>query len=261
MTDPTRWSDDNDLAESLEQRLVRSAQSIQMPSVDKQQAWSRIAGALPSAVAEPTLGTATAGSTAGSWLAIGSSKALWVALALSGLALAGYPLVRQAYLRRSQATQSSSTARTTRGSATPTPDLSGAVSAPPSASSALVGDGVTAAGTPSRIDTHPAQAGASDATAGVSQALPASQLSEENRALLQARQALRSNDPAGALSLLEQSQKRFPRGALAEEREALAIEALARLGETTRAAARAQAFSRNYPRSPHAADIRRYLAH
>jgi hypothetical protein len=90
-------------------------------------------------------------------------------------------------------------------------------------------------------------------------AFRASQLREESLAVMAARQALRSHDASKALHLLEQAQQRFKKGALAEEREALTIEALAKSGQNARASARAQAFLLNYSRSPHAADVQRFI--
>jgi len=65
-----------------------------------------------------------------------------------------------------------------------------------------------------------------------------------------ARQRLLSGDPDGALSLLEQVRVRYPGGVLVQEREALAIEALARSGQRDAATARAREFQRAHPHSP-----------
>jgi hypothetical protein len=56
--------------------------------------------------------------------------------------------------------------------------------------------------------------------------------------------------------MLEEARFRFPSGVVPQEREALAVEALVRLGRHTAAAARAAAFERDYPNSPHAARVR-----
>jgi outer membrane protein assembly factor BamD (BamD/ComL family) len=74
------------------------------------------------------------------------------------------------------------------------------------------------------------------------------------------RQALRSSQALTALKLLDDAQRRFGNGVLGEEREALRIEALAHTGNRTQAASRAKAFLSAHPRSPHASDVRRYLA-
>jgi len=68
--------------------------------------------------------------------------------------------------------------------------------------------------------------------------------------LEQARRALASS-PATALSLTNQDAARFPRGALAQEREVIAIEALRRLGRGAEADRRAAAFAQAFPGSAH----------
>ena len=54
---------------------------------------------------------------------------------------------------------------------------------------------------------------------------------------------------ASALSALDEHTRRFPRGELAEEREALAVQALARAGRGAEARRRAERFEARYPRS------------
>jgi hypothetical protein len=88
---------------------------------------------------------------------------------------------------------------------------------------------------------------------------PESRLSDEAHAVLAARAALRSGNPAAALRELSDARALFPRGALVQEREALTIEALARAGQSGAASARAQAFLNRFPRSPHAEDVRRFI--
>jgi outer membrane protein assembly factor BamD (BamD/ComL family) len=88
---------------------------------------------------------------------------------------------------------------------------------------------------------------------------PESRLSDEAHAVLAARAALRSGNPAAALRELSDARALFPRGALVQEREALTIEALARTGQSGAASARAQAFLSRFPRSPHADDVRRFI--
>lgn len=74
---------------------------------------------------------------------------------------------------------------------------------------------------------------------------------ESETALLeQARAALQSR-PAAALELTRRHQARFPHGALAQEREVIAIEALERLGRKAAADARAAEFERHYRGSVH----------
>jgi hypothetical protein len=87
----------------------------------------------------------------------------------------------------------------------------------------------------------------------------ASRLREENRMLGEARDALRRGDAAGALARLEEVRARFPDGEMIQEREALAIDALYRTGQRAAASARAAAFLRAYPTSPHATRIQGFV--
>jgi len=72
----------------------------------------------------------------------------------------------------------------------------------------------------------------------------------EVQLLEQARTALGS-DPGRALALAQEHKRRFPKGALAQEREVIAIEALARLGDSDQARKRAKEFEDHYPNSAH----------
>jgi hypothetical protein len=65
-----------------------------------------------------------------------------------------------------------------------------------------------------------------------------------------ARSALATN-PRRALILTQEHAMRFTNGALVQEREVIAIEALSRLGQAEAARARAQDFARNFPGSAH----------
>ena len=67
-------------------------------------------------------------------------------------------------------------------------------------------------------------------------------------------------DMEGVLAEAQQHASRFPKGALAQEREVLAIEALVRLGRRSEAEARAENFQRRYPASTHWVRIQRLLS-
>ncbi len=82
---------------------------------------------------------------------------------------------------------------------------------------------------------------------------------EEYRLLRVARQAL-SADPASALRLTDEHARRFAHGMLVQEREAIAVAALARLGREREANARAQAFYTAYPSSPYRSRVEAALA-
>jgi hypothetical protein len=106
---------------------------------------------------------------------------------------------------------------------------------------------------PPAVEPEPASpAGASETETSTASA-PAAAPSE-GALLLRARRALAS-DPASALALTEEDATRFPAGALAPEREVLAIEALSGLGRASDARARFAAFRARYPQSPHLARL------
>ena len=72
----------------------------------------------------------------------------------------------------------------------------------------------------------------------------------ESALLAQAQAALSSN-PSRALALTREHKRRFPKGALVQEREVIAIEALNRIGDTESARKRAKSFEDSYPGSAH----------
>lgn len=74
-------------------------------------------------------------------------------------------------------------------------------------------------------------------------------LERERRLLEPARTALTRGMATQALTLLEQHAKEFPSGELAEEREALGVQALAVSGAMDAARARAKAFTARFPDS------------
>jgi hypothetical protein len=78
----------------------------------------------------------------------------------------------------------------------------------------------------------------------------------EVRLLDQAHTAMRAGDAERALGLLEDHRRRYPRGALGEERDAARIAALCALGRTTEARDATDRFLRAAPRSPQAGPLR-----
>ncbi len=78
---------------------------------------------------------------------------------------------------------------------------------------------------------------------------PLRDLSAERTMLDGARAALGRGDPAAAVVAAKAHEQRFPRGALAEEREALYVQALAQSGKLPEARARAARFKQTYPDS------------
>lgn len=78
---------------------------------------------------------------------------------------------------------------------------------------------------------------------------PDLELAAERALVDRARSALSAGQPSAAVDAVDAHATRFPKGRLAEEREALAVQALARSGNTTAAKRRADAFRKTYPNS------------
>jgi hypothetical protein len=215
-----------------------------MPPDEKQAVWQSILGNIPAGAPGPSNGPnnaaasslAKAAGVAGpaSLLALKGAKVVLVVAVLAGLGASGYHWFGKLRVSRNAVP------------ASPSAPVSASVILAP-----LVASQAAPEPPPPEVTaTSPAVLAAAPSRA--------SQLKEESLAVMAARQALRSNDAAKALSLLDQAKFRFKRGGLAEEREALTIEALAKLGEGARASALARAFLAQYPRSPHAADVQRF---
>lgn len=66
-----------------------------------------------------------------------------------------------------------------------------------------------------------------------------------------------STDPARALGMIEDGNRRFARGSFREERDAIAVGALARLGREPEARRAGEAFLATYPTSPLSPQVRR----
>ena len=86
----------------------------------------------------------------------------------------------------------------------------------------------------------------------------ASRLREE-AALVQRAERLLDADPAAALRLTDERRRRFPTGALDQEAEVVAIDALLRLGRRADATTRARTFEAAHAGSLHARRIKRLM--
>ncbi len=78
----------------------------------------------------------------------------------------------------------------------------------------------------------------------------------EVRLIGEAHTAMRGGDAARALVLLDEHARRYPKGALGEERDAARISALCALGRTSEARDATERFLRAAPLSPHAGPVR-----
>src|SRR5262249_14255889 len=84
--------------------------------------------------------------------------------------------------------------------------------------------------------------------------------SNEIELLDRADAALRSGNAADALAATQKHAERCATGTFVQERERIAIEALAKLGRTEPMFARARAFEERFPSSPHLRRIRSVVA-
>jgi hypothetical protein len=87
---------------------------------------------------------------------------------------------------------------------------------------------------------------------------PRDRLRQEVAELGEIRRTVES-DPAAALALAERGHREFRGGALYQEREALALQALSRLGRTAAVESRGTAFLEKFPQSSFAPEVRRML--
>lgn len=75
------------------------------------------------------------------------------------------------------------------------------------------------------------------------------ELADENALITRAQSALARGRASEAMAAVREHQRRFPGGRFGEEREALAVQALARMGQHEAASERADRFFARYPRS------------
>jgi len=89
---------------------------------------------------------------------------------------------------------------------------------------------------------------------------PVSTLAAERQLLDAARSTLARGEPQAGIISLEQHVKRFPKGTLTEEREALYIRILVAAGNDSAASARAANFQQRFPNSMFMPVVERSLA-
>jgi len=92
---------------------------------------------------------------------------------------------------------------------------------------------------------------ASDSTSAADAGVPTTPADRDELALLARAQAALRTDAGTALRLATEHAQTFPGGALAQEREVIAIDALLRLGQKAEGTARAKAFHQRFPASAH----------
>ncbi len=109
------------------------------------------------------------------------------------------------------------------------------------------------------LPTAPVASGATSAPPKVTRPAAATPSADEIALLARAHDAL-SGDPARSLALCKEHEGRFAGGHFAQEREAVAIEALVYLGRKAEARRRWDDFQRRYPSSSHRVHLQSLLA-
>ncbi|WP_438041617.1 tetratricopeptide repeat protein [Sorangium sp. So ce128] len=245
MGDPERLLSIKSAADPLERELLGSVRHVGPPEGAKERAWRGIAGQL----AAGTAVGATAGASAAAATKAGVGSLLPSALSVKAAAVlvGGGLVLGGGYWALSSPDEPPAPPRAAAPERAPA-EVPQTPVAPPEEPKALPEpplDGPTAE-EPTRRPSGP-------------KPTETDLLRAESALLTEARAKLRSGDVAGATALLERLRAQFPNGVLRQEREVLAIDVLAARGNAQEAKRRAQAFVKQYPKSPHSAKLRRFL--
>lgn len=254
MSDPRRLRDDADGLSADELRLLRAGVRPNVPRGAKRAVWLALGAQLSSAVASATASSGGALTVAS--LAKTASLGLLLGATSVGAVTVAHHLAAPDVPR---------TQPTSRVPVKAAPATSHAVAPAPEAHPEQAPGEYPAETAP----RGPRSLGATRGTeapvavappAGPSvAAFPTDAPDAESSRVAAARQLLRAGRGREALAALDAVAREFPNGALAQEREALAIEALRASGRLPEARARAGAFLARYPASPHASSVRRAL--
>ncbi len=274
MTDPLRWTDEGGDASEFERELLSEGQGMGLSVAQKQQAWAGILlntapGAAVAAGAGATPSVAPGATQAAGW-GLGS-KLVGIAALLGAVGGGTWIFLSNDPPRTNAPLQASNSSSVEAPVDVPVDGLVDGPSTPAVKPSQAQAEQVTLPiaqqQTAAETREPKEKAGAPPNEPASSEPKPlseeqkrASRLREESLAVLEIRRTLRGGNPSRALSLLEQARQDFSAGVLGQEREALTIEALVGTGARTQAAMRAQAFLKNYPQSPFAADVTKFAA-
>ena len=251
MSDPKRLLDELESADGDLPAMLRAGKS-ELPDGAQLGALAAklgiAAGVAGAAGAAGLGGSASAGSGTSAGAAAGAS------VAKAGLAIK----IGGALAVASAVGVSATIVATTRHDAPPAPVGIVASAAPIGTTSGAAALPVASA-EPSAPETPPSAS--ASAPPSVKTAAPSESGAEgEVRLLERAQDALRSS-PSDALALADEHARKYPRGMLAQEREVIAIEALAKLGRTKDLTARANAFKARFPGSSHVRRVDALLEH
>lgn len=249
MNDPSEWSKN---LSPERRRILESARQVSAPATAKTAMWSALAAELPVAAAATGAGTATL------------TKVLVVGLAIGGVGLAGTfglrTLAGTAPTSATSAVTSVSTKPVLPTAPVPIPSSAPPIEPAPAAEPIRSAEGEARAPGVNQRPRAPepdTEARTPSVERATEPAVSATLL--ESQRMAKARASLRAGDAQTTLLELDALSRDFPSGVLTQERDALRIQALSRLGQRKRARDLARSFLGRHPDSPHAEAVRRVL--
>jgi hypothetical protein len=278
MTEIKHWLDEASDADDFERAILRCGTLSDPSDAQRDEVWSNLLGALAVAPALAPAASTTAAKTAvggakaaAVWLGVG--KGFVAGLAIYGAA-SGVSAIAEHFRAQTSPVPIVSNAAANLPNSRPArqPSVLTAPVAPPAsvepgiAPSALTVPSVSARtrfpepGAPPLANALPSVAAFAPNPESTANGVRESQLKAEAAALGSAREALRAGRLKDAYAQLEASRRQFSVPELYQEREALTIELLSRSGQVAAAGQRANAFLSRFPESPHADQIRRFVA-
>jgi hypothetical protein len=263
-SDPKRLFEDPATSAGVRDDLARSIATPLHP-YDMERGLSRLvavtAVGATAAVASSTKAATVASSTKAAWLAALTKWGLWGGAAIVATGVSGHFILGQ----RHSSDAARNTAPIVQPIAMAAPVGSGDVASIAPASPTVSAESPpvdVAPPVPSQnaLSPRPGHGGGVQQQERVDSPGSGAQTRDESVArevaLLGRARAALTSDPAQALALTREGQRDFPRGVLGEEREAIAVLALARLGRRAEGAARGQAFLTRYPNGPFTERVR-----
>jgi hypothetical protein len=252
MKEPVRWRDPNGGADAETRALLSTEEAPS--SSERDRIWSTLVSQLPPLPAPPPVSPVGPAAAAGTGALVGKITAGVVLVAAASMGL--HAMRSRTPTAKPTPSLHAPAASSTKGTVVPPvptelPPSPPAVSLPAAERSTLRKSRPAAPSLPKASEAESSPV----VSPKVAPQVIGNELLEEGRRLSRARAALRAHDPERALELLQTGAAGT--GALAQEREALTIEALAsRPKSRTQAAARARAFMVAYPESPYRARIK-----
>jgi hypothetical protein len=261
MSDPPRLRSE---AAGLEGLLLRSSRDFEPPASAEEEVWRRVQIVTAAGAVAGATGLAASTAAAGSKVL---GKTLWLSvLKWSAVVALGVPAagVATRWVVHREATSNAQVASTSKSEplaktmASAAPPVESTPSMPvvvPPGMPTVTATTAIAPVAPLDVRSTPRVHGGASGASAPPKDVP-SALNRESRSLGAARAKFAAGDPRGALDDATRLGVDFPHGRLAQEREVLAIDCLAALGDGEGTRARATAFVHRFAQSPYLAHVR-----